>query len=148
MSTIYPAAVVKDTKDKLAAKHRITDLGTARQFLGIEIQAGGGGETSLCQRAFIISVLKRFRIGNANGASAPMDLHIEFGRAESGGEREVDPRDYQAIVGSLMDIALATRSDISYATSGDATHANSPVTPPLPNGGSGLGLGFQGGGIV
>ena len=37
--------------------------------------------------------------------------------AESCGERGVDPKDYQAIVGSLMYIALATRPDISYAVS-------------------------------
>ena len=103
----YPrnaAAAVKDIKAKRAAKYKTTNLGSVCQFLGIEIQRGGG-EISLCQ-TFISSVLKRFRLENAHGASTPMDVHVKLDLAELRGEREVDPKDYQAIVGSLMYIAL------------------------------------------
>ena len=134
ISMAYPsnaAAAVKDTKANLAAKYKITNLGAARQFLGIEIQRGGGGEISLCQRAFINSVLKRFHMENAHGASTPMDVHVKLDLAESRGEREVDPTDYQAIVGSLMYIALETRPDIPYAVSALSRYNSRPFTSHL-----------------
>ena len=47
----------------------------------------------------------------ANGAATPMNTSVRLDMAEELGEREVDPEKYQAIVGSLMYIALATRPD-------------------------------------
>ena len=97
ISVAYPSnatATVKDIKAKLATKYKMTNLGAARQFLGIKIQGGGGGAISLCQRALIDSVLKRFRMENAHGASTPMDVHVKLDLAEPHGEREVDPKDY------------------------------------------------------
>lgn len=54
---------------------------------------------------------------NARGALAPMEVRVKLDLAASRGEREVDPRDNEAIVGSPMHIALATGPDISYAVS-------------------------------
>ena len=116
----YPsntAAAVKDIKAKLAAIYKITNFGAICQFLGIEIQAGVGSVISLCQSALINSVLKRFHMENAYGASTPIDIHIKLDLDKSCGERKVDPGHYQAIVGSLMYTALATRPDISYVVS-------------------------------
>ena len=134
ISMAYPsnaAAAVNDIKAKLAAKYKITNLGAARQFLGIDIQCGGSGKISLCQRAFINSVLKRFRMENAHRASTPMDVHVKLDLAESRGEREVDPKDYQTIVGSLMYIALATKPDISYTVSALGRYNSRPFTSHL-----------------
>ena len=130
----YPnnaTATVKDTKAKLATKYKMTNPGAARQFLGIEIQGGGGGEISLCQTAFVNSVLKRFRMENAHRESAPIDAHVKLDLAESRGGREVNPKDYQVIVGSLMYIELATRPDISYAVSALSRYNSCPFTSHL-----------------
>ena len=108
-------------KTKLRAKYRITNLGTARQFLGIQITTGSADSLShticLGQQDFITSILKRFNMHNAHGAAMPMDVHVKLDLAKDRGERKVDPLKYQTIVGSLMYIALATRPDISHAVS-------------------------------
>ena len=57
------------------------------------------------------------RHGNAHGAATPMATEIKLDEAEKLGAREVDPAEYQAIVGSLMYLALAARPDISFAVS-------------------------------
>ena len=94
-------------------KQWITNLGTARQFLGIEITGSGDHQNtphtiSLGQQDFVTSILKRFNMHSAHGAATPMDVPVKLDLAKNRGEREVDPLEYQAIVGSLMYIALAT----------------------------------------
>ena len=54
---------------------------------------------------------------NARGAATPMDVHAQVDLAKHRTEREADPVEYQAIVGSPMYIALPTRPGISFAVS-------------------------------
>lgn len=61
--------VAKDIKVKQAAKYKITNLAAARQFLATGIKADGEGESRLCKRASMDSVLKRFRLESAHGAT-------------------------------------------------------------------------------
>jgi hypothetical protein len=72
---------------------------------------------SLSQTVFIDSILKRVPMETPHGAATPLDDKVILDLAEEDGEREgeVDPKHYQAMVGSLMYIALATRPDISFA---------------------------------
>ena len=94
ISMAYPsntAAVVKNIKAKPADKYRITNLGAVRQFLGIESASGISEDTnrptiSLGQRAFIDSILKRFRMENAHGAATPMDVNVQLDLAKDGEE--------------------------------------------------------------
>ena len=65
---------------------------------------------------------------NAQGATTPMDVHVKLDLAKNRGEREVDPLEYQAIVGSLMYTALATRPDISYTSATAKATLASPAT--------------------
>jgi len=108
------AKEVEGIKKALAATYKITNLGTARQFLGIEIHYESDG-ISLGQRVFIDSILKRFHMKTAHGAATPLDDKVKLDLAEEEEDGEVDPKSYQAIVGSLMYITLATRPDISFA---------------------------------
>ena len=129
-------AVVKNIKAKLADKYRITNLGTARQFLGIEITSGIAEGTnrhtiSLGQRAFIDPILKRFRMENAHGAATPMDVNVKLDLAKDGEERKADPTGYQAFVGSLMCVALAARPDISFAVSALSRYNSCPLESNL-----------------
>jgi hypothetical protein len=51
----------------------------------------------------------------AHGAATPLNDKVKLDLAEEEEDGEVDPKSYQAIVGSLRYIALATRPDISFA---------------------------------
>jgi len=120
ISMSYLEAATKtaiEVKATLSEKYKITDLGPARQFLGIEIYRDENGtRTRLSQNAYITTILKRFSMEHSHGISTPMDPNIKLDLAEDRGETELeDITDYQAVVGSLMYTALATQPDIPYA---------------------------------
>ena len=134
MSMAYPskaAAIAKEIKRKLAEKYKVTNLGTAKQFLGIEINSETSKQISLGQKAYITSVLKWFDMENAYVTATPMATDIKLDEAEKLGAREVDPAEYQAIVGSLMYVALATRPDILFAVSALSRYNSCPRTTHL-----------------
>jgi hypothetical protein len=124
------AKEAEEIKMALAATYKITNLGTARQFLGIEIHYENDG-ISLGQRVFIDTVLKRFHMEAAHGAATPLDDKVKLDLAEEEEDGEVDPKLYQAIVGSLMYLALATRPDISFAVAALSRYNSRPFARHL-----------------
>ena len=142
ISMLYPEEATKaaiEVKARLSEKYTITNLGPASQFLGIEIHSGENSTgigtctaISLGQKTFISTILKRFNMQNAHGASTPMDPNVKLDLAEDRGEKELkDINGYQAIVGSLMYAALATRPDILFAVAALCRYNCCPVTSHL-----------------
>jgi hypothetical protein len=114
-SMSYPEAAAKpgiEVKVKLSEKYKITNLGPARQFVGIGIHRTGTGDgtwVGLGQKAYIITILRRFSMEHTHDVSTPMDPNVKSDLAEDRGEKQLeDITDYQAVVGSLMYAALAT----------------------------------------
>jgi hypothetical protein len=101
----------EEIKSALAATDKITNLGTTRQFLGIEIYRNLDDTIGLGQTRFINSLLNYFNMEGAYAATTGLDVNDKLDLINET-ERENYPREYQAIVGSLMYIALATRPDI------------------------------------
>ena len=132
ISLAYPqtvAVVAAAIKAKLAARYKMSNLGTAKQFLSIQIT--NDDHIALSQKTLISTILKRFGMEEANGAATPMNTSVRLDMAKELGEREVDPKEYQAIVGSLMYIALATRPDIAFAVSVLSRYNSQPCTSHL-----------------
>jgi len=127
----YPETAAKaaiEVKEKLSEKYKILNLGSARQFLGIEIHHNGTGIT-LGQNAYIPTILRRLGMEHTHGVSTPMDPNVELDLAEDRGEKELDDiTDYQAVVGLLMYAALATRPDISYVVAALSRYNLRPFT--------------------
>ena len=122
MKIFYPQnakAAVDYIKSRLMKQYRITNLGPTRQFLGIDIERHADGSISLGQPAYVKLILKRFRMEDAHPVSTPLDPHVKLDEiAETTAETALDDKGtklYQAIVGSLMYAALATRPDIAFA---------------------------------
>jgi hypothetical protein len=66
---------------------------------------------------------------NAHGAMTPMDPNVKLDLAEDRVEKVLeDIKEYQAIVGSLMYAALATRPDISFAVAALCRYNSRPYT--------------------
>jgi hypothetical protein len=123
ITMLYPEDATKaaiKVKARLSEKYKITNLSPARQFLGIEIHheenstgTSPGTVISLGQKALITTILKRFNMQNAHDVSTPMDPNVKLDLAENRRDKELkDIKGYQAIVGSLMYVALATWPDI------------------------------------
>jgi len=128
-----------EVKARLSENYKITNLGPAHQFLGIEIHpeeygtsTGTGTTISLGQKVFITTILKEFNMQNAHGAAAPMDANVKLDLAEDRGEKELkDIKGYQAIVGSLMYVALPTQPDISFTVAALCRYNSRPFTSHL-----------------
>jgi len=117
-----------EVKTKLSKKYKITNLGPAHQFLGIEIHRNDT-RIILGQKAYIATILRRFGMESTHGASMSMDPNVKLNMAEDRGEQELeDITDYQAVVGSLMYAALATRPDISYVVAALSRYNSRPFT--------------------
>jgi hypothetical protein len=112
------------------------NLGPVRQFLGLEISRNGDTIT-LGQQAYIDTILQRFEMSTADGVQTPLDPNVRLDRQQEGAEAgqqgavEVDPTQYQAIVGSLMYAALGTRPDITYAVAALSRYNSRPLTVHL-----------------
>ena len=101
------------TKRQLLEKYKMTDLGKACRFLGVEIHQGAEG-ISLCQGDYIRKVLQRFSMEGCHGALNPMDPNVRLSNENCEDKRVTDHKQYLSIVGSLMYAALGTRPVLSY----------------------------------
>jgi hypothetical protein len=90
-----------EIKTAFAATYKITNLSTVRQFLRMEIYRNDDCTIGLGPTRFIDSVLKRFYLERAYNATTPLDDKVKLDLI-SETEKESDPREIQAIVGSLM----------------------------------------------
>jgi hypothetical protein len=66
-------------KKQLQDKYRMTDLGRARRFLGLEIEWNDeDGTVTLGQHDYIDTIVKRFNMKDANNTSNPLDPNIKL----------------------------------------------------------------------
>jgi len=91
----------------------MTDLGRMRFFLGIEVLQQTNG-IYICQRKYILEVLKRFGMEECNAVMNPIVPGFKTDKIGEG--NKIDETYYKQIVGSLMYIT-ATRPDIMFGVS-------------------------------
>ena len=130
---LYPQSAseaAEDLKTALKKEYKITDLGKAKQFLGLEIACQDSGAITLGQAKYIQTIVKCFGMEDAN--PAPTLLHDKTTlETEPQGETEVDAGHYQSIVSSLSYAATATHPDIAFAISALSLYSNRPFTSHL-----------------
>ena len=104
-------------KSQLSVKFKMTDLGLARQFLGIQIERNCQACTiRIHQKPYAESVLKRFGMEACNGVSTPMDPNVQLVASDFDASPQ-DRLDYQQAVGSIMYVMLGTRPDLAHSIS-------------------------------
>ena len=94
---------------------KMSNLGLAKQILGLEIDRLGEGTITLSQPGYISTILARFNMQDANSAPTPLHRKNRLDIDTSDAEEEVDQAAYQSIVGSLMYATIGTRLDIAFA---------------------------------
>lgn len=116
-------------KSLLAAKYEMSDLGEARQFLGLEICRNRKERTlSIHQTQYIDKVLARFELSNCNGAKTPMEASNSLRAAEAYPDAQlVDQRGYQSRVGSIMYAMIGTRPDLAFSASMLSRFNSAPI---------------------
>jgi hypothetical protein len=89
---LYPPSASEaaaDLKAALKKEYKMTDLGKAKQFLGVEIERQDSGAITLGQAKYIQTILKPFGMEDANTAPTPLHDKTTL-EAEPEGESEVD----------------------------------------------------------
>jgi hypothetical protein len=128
--SITTAKSTIEVKAKLSEKYKLTNHRLACQYFGIEIywdkiRTG----ISHGQKAFITTILRRLGMEYSDNVSKPMNPNVTLNLAEDRGEKELkDITDYQAVVGSPMYAAFASRPDISYAVTSLCHYNSRPST--------------------
>jgi hypothetical protein len=90
---------IKIIKSNLSARFKMSDLGPARQFLGIQIERNRQARTiRIHQKPYAESVLKRFGMEACNGVSTPMDPNVQLVASDFDASRE-ERLDYQQAIG-------------------------------------------------
>ena len=113
-------------KRQLLGKYKMSDLGVARRFLGLEIHQTSAG-ISLCQEEYILKVLRRFRMESCHAALSPMDPNVRLNNTKCEDRQVTNHKGYLSIVGSLMYAALGTRPDLSYCVTALSRYNAAPL---------------------
>jgi len=130
---LYPrlaSEATEDLKTALKKEYKMTDLGKAKQFLGLEIVRQDSGAIILGQAKYIQTIVKCFGMEDANPAPTPLHKKMTL-ETELQGETEVDAGHYQSIIGSLSYTATVTRPDIAFAVSALSRYSSRPFTSHL-----------------
>jgi len=88
------------------------DLGPVSSFLSIQCCKEGRNVITLCQDAYILSVLRNFSLEDCKGRSSHLPAGGDF---ESREGQKFDKEKYQQAVGCLGYISSCTRLDIANA---------------------------------
>jgi len=100
-------------KQLLHTKYKMSNLGPARRFLGIEIEKKEDG-FCISQQAYIDTILRRFGLLDAKPAKTPLNPQVDLNNPHCE-DKSVDRKEYLSIVGSLMYAALGSRPDITFS---------------------------------
>ena len=100
-------------KDSLSKTFKMKDMRQLRYCLGINFELTKQG-ISLCQKQYLIKLLERYKLTEANTVTTPMDPNVKLVKDDSY-SKKVDAAQYQSMVGSLLHAARATRPDIACA---------------------------------
>jgi hypothetical protein len=120
---------IAEIKRRLSDQYRMTDLGAAKQFLGLELRRYGD-KLYVGQHRFALKVIRRFEMHDAYPQTTPLDPGSRLVKATKG-DRLVDANEYRALIGSLMYLMRATRPDLAFTLSALSKHNEKPTSEHL-----------------
>jgi hypothetical protein len=100
---------IQGLKRELCERFNMSDLGDARDLLGIEIEQQSDGSLFIHQGRYIGELLAKHQMEGSKPVATPMASKI------TGPPDDTNQNEYQQLTGALMWPSLATRPDISYA---------------------------------
>jgi hypothetical protein len=77
----------------------VKDLGTLSYFLGIEVHTVDGG-LALCQRKYILDLLKKANMSLAKACTTPMAVSDKLSKESGTLLSAVDATQYRSVVGA------------------------------------------------
>lgn len=104
--------LITELISKLNAKFNLKQLGNLDYFLGIEVRKTDRGSLILSQAKYVIELLNKANLLDANPITTPMISGCKLSRF--GNDSLTDPHLYRSIVGTLQYVTL-TRPEISFS---------------------------------
>ncbi|RVX08047.1 Retrovirus-related Pol polyprotein from transposon RE1 [Vitis vinifera] len=101
---------IERLKTFLDAKFTIKDLGPLKCFLGLEVARSKTG-ISLCQRKYILDILKDTGLTGSKPIAFPMESTLKLSANDTNFYE--DPSSYRRLIGRLLYLTL-TRPDLAY----------------------------------
>ena len=104
---------MQQTKEGLSNTFKMKDMGQLCCCLGINFELIEQG-ISLCQKQYLLRLLEKYRLSEANTVTTPVDLNVKLVKDDPY-SRKVNATQYQSVVCSLLYAARATHPDIAHA---------------------------------
>jgi len=102
-------------KEKFMKVWECHDLGTAKEYLGMEIQRNPStGSLIVDQVKYLDKILKRFDMQDCNPANTPLPEKYDPVASTRESNSKLHSQ-YQSVIGSLLYLMLGTRPDIAFA---------------------------------
>ena len=104
--------MLKDFKQSLKEKFKMTDLGDIKWFLGMSFECNEDF-IEINQSRYILKILERFGMSDCNPCKTPCD--VSFSNISHFDSTQLtDAKKYREMVGSLIYVMIGTRPDLSY----------------------------------
>jgi hypothetical protein len=117
---------IKTFLQDLKKYFKFKDLGPIKDYLGVEVDYDlNKGILKLNQTKYLTKVLERFNINNKNPKYTPLKANIKL-EPNKGLASETEIKWFQAAIGCLLYLAMATRPDIAYSVILLARFASNP----------------------
>ena len=114
------SSVLDQTVKELATHFKLHDLGPTSYLLGIKVERDRPNRRIyLSQRQYIVDMLDKYGLSNANPVSTPMDPGSKLSTSMAPQSEDdvifMNSVPYINAVGSLMYLAITSRPDIAYS---------------------------------
>ena len=119
---------VNHTKQALARRYEMSDMGEITSYLGIRIMRNRADRRlEIDQYGYISEILERFGMADANPHNTPLPAGAEAHLVKYSGTASLsDIKHFQSLIGSLLYVQIGTRPDIAFAVSRLAQYAANP----------------------
>ncbi|XP_020411375.1 uncharacterized protein LOC109946832 [Prunus persica] len=114
--------MVEAFKKDMMKEYEMTDLGSMKYFIGIQVQQSEKG-IFMYQEKYAENLLKKFNMLNCKTMDTPMAINLKL--SSNDGTPRADASMYRSIVGSLIYLSN-TRPDIVHAVSVVSRFVNDP----------------------
>jgi hypothetical protein len=104
---------ISEANNSISKMFDVRDLGPVRYFLGTSIHRNKSGGYSLSQPKYVQDMLHGFGMNDATTKPTPLPVGLSL--SQDIGQKLPQDNQYQALVGSLIYLAVNTRPDISHA---------------------------------
>jgi hypothetical protein len=105
---------ITDMKTELQKYFTITDLGEAKQIVGLELDRDmEAGTLKIKQTLYIKRVLEKFGMADSHPVGTPLNPNVKLVTVPN--DEHHDIPEYRSAIGSLMYAAISTQPDISFA---------------------------------